>query len=170
MQETYESQETKRRPPSAGAARPAPPPGLPGLVPRRGQLRDAAVEGVDPGQITHDVATMLTEVHGRRVDIAEEENNRLLAEIDWQLQELRAAWERSKKPKDRKRAKRSEGLGRDGKGERRDAETVTEGRDGTPSSSRRSRGCRSSARRCKGWSRNATNTAAPTVGPSNTRY
>lgn len=92
----------------------------------------AAGEGVDPGQITRDVAAMLTEVHGRRVDIAEEETNRLLAEIDWQLQELRAAWERSKKPKDRKRAKRSEGLGRDGKGERRDAETVTEGRDGNP--------------------------------------
>lgn len=92
----------------------------------------AAAERVNPGQITRDVAVMLTEVHGRRVDVAEEATNQLLAEIEWQLQELRAAWERSKKPKDRKRAKRTEGVGRDGKGERRDAETVTEGRDGNP--------------------------------------
>lgn len=89
-------------------------------------------EKVHPGQITRDLNYILGELHARDLDKADENRRRMLGEIAWQKQELRAAWERSKKPKDRKRARRTEGVGQGGKGERRDAETVTEGRDGNP--------------------------------------
>lgn len=85
-----------------------------------------------PTQITRDLHHILGELYERDLDKAEENRLRMLGEIAWQKQELRAAWDRSKNPKDWTRARRTEGHGKGGEGERRDVETVTEERDGDP--------------------------------------
>src|SRR5262249_41367888 len=56
----------------------------------------------------------------------------LLGKIAHAEAELLAAWERSKKPRQRTRGKKVEGGGRARGQDRREAETVTEGRDGNP--------------------------------------
>jgi len=92
----------------------------------------AVREGIHVTQIQRDLDAVFANLSPGTEEAKGEAVRRMLAQIEWQMAELRAAWERSKKPKDRKRARRTEGLGSDGHGERRDAEIVTEGRDGNP--------------------------------------
>lgn len=91
----------------------------------------AARERIHPGQVGRDIDAVIGELRDRNLPDAERNRRRLLGEIAWQKQELRAAWERSKKLRARKVARRTE-IGARGKGVWRDAETVTEGRDGDP--------------------------------------
>ena len=107
----------------------------------------AREEGVDPGQISRDLDHVLAEAHVGRVTDNKAELFAMLGRLEWQKAELRAAWHRSKLPRERHKAKTKRGpntkdkVGKETPGDIRTSETevlterIREGVD--PNSARR---------------------------------
>ena len=104
----------------------------------RPQYQIAQDEQVHPGQIVRDLDAVLAELKARDLDDKERARLDALARISTAEKELWDAWERSKKPKERNKAKKTtpgsnlpDGQAIAGQ-TKSEAEKVTEGRDGNP--------------------------------------
>jgi hypothetical protein len=91
----------------------------------------AAREGVSRAQISRDVAAVCATLAPPDWTDADKSRLELLGKLAYAESELLAAWERSKQPRERRRAKKVEG-GASGAPGRQEGEKITEGRDGNP--------------------------------------
>ncbi len=98
------------------------------------QLQLAEQEKVVVGQISRDLAACWAKLAPQSEHDAKAALWELLAKVAYGEAELLAAWERSKQPREKKKGKKVEpgtGPGKKVAG-RKEAETITEGRDGNP--------------------------------------
>lgn len=107
----------------------------------RPQYLIAQDEDVHPSQVVRDLNHVLAALREKNLGHQDLIRNEQLAQIAVAEKELWDAWERSKKPKERNKAKKTEGAGKtDAEGKpvpgsaptSSQAEKVTEGRDGNP--------------------------------------
>lgn len=99
---------------------------------QKNQTRLAELLGVDQGTISRDLEAMNKEWQATYLGDVNANKAEIIGELEASKAELWAAWERSKKPKERQRAKTVKGSGRGGSGDRQEGEKSAEGRDGNP--------------------------------------
>ena len=89
----------------------------------------AAAENVHRSQICRDLDAVLAELHQHNLDDRDSLRLAFLGKLIWQEAELMAAWQRSKKQRQRRKAKR---INAGSPKQREESERIEEDRDGDP--------------------------------------